>query len=35
MNSDGQDELGFCGDFEIFKIGNKSASVGPQCKRKL
>jgi len=25
-----QDELGFCGDFEIFTIGNKSASVGPR-----
>ena len=22
-----EDELGFCGDFEMFKIGNKSASV--------
>jgi len=25
-----KDKLGFCGDFEIFKIGNKSVSVGPQ-----
>ena len=32
IGQDGQNEPGFCGDFRIFTIGNKSVSVGPQCK---